>query len=302
MVAPHALCDDARAVIDDDPTVANIVGVRGDGASSMLFFDVARENANPLLSSLRKMGVEERGSITMSEPLAILSDAADHAERLAPGNPDDALVWDHIEEVAQGNSRFSVAFVAFLVLATLIASVGRYLDQPILIVGAMVVGPEFAPIAAICVALVRGRWALIPRAAWALLAGFLVAGVLTWLLWLIGYLAGGVDFDKATSGTLTEFIIAPDIWSFIIAVLAGCAGVLSLTSAKSAALVGVFISVTTVPALATIALASAVGAWSEVTSALIQLSVNVAGLLLAGVATLLVQQLAWRWFRPSRRQ
>jgi uncharacterized membrane protein len=40
----------------------------------------------------------------------------------------------------------------------------------------------------------------------------------------------------------------PDRWSLLVAVLAGIAGVLSLTSAKSGALVGVFISVTTVPA------------------------------------------------------
>ena len=36
--------------------------------------------------------------------------------------------------------------------------------------------------------------------------------------------------------------------SFVVALFAGAAGMLSLVSAKSAALVGVFISVTTVPA------------------------------------------------------
>ncbi|WP_337796620.1 DUF389 domain-containing protein [Kribbella sandramycini] len=40
----------------------------------------------------------------------------------------------------------------------------------------------------------------------------------------------------------------PDKWSAVVAVLAGCAGVLSQTASRSNALVGVFISVTTVPA------------------------------------------------------
>ncbi|MBB5112916.1 putative membrane protein [Micromonospora echinospora] len=37
----------------------------------------------------------------------------------------------------------------------MIAGIGVLLDQPILIVGAMVVGPEFGPLAALCVALLR---------------------------------------------------------------------------------------------------------------------------------------------------
>ena len=48
-----------------------------------------------------------------------------------------------------------------------------------------------------------------------------------------------------------------------MAVLAGIAGVLSLTSAKSGALVGVFISVTTVPAAADMALSLALGGGPE---------------------------------------
>ena len=39
----------------------------------------------------------------------------------------------------------------------------------------------------------------------------------------------------------TNFIYRPDWFSFVVAVLAGCAGTLSLTSAKSGALVGVAI-------------------------------------------------------------
>jgi uncharacterized membrane protein len=47
-----------------------------------------------------------------------------------------------------------------------------------------------------------------------------------------------------------EFIYQVGPFSFIIAVLAGVAGMLAITSAKSASLIGVFISVTTVPAAA----------------------------------------------------
>ena len=42
-----------------------------------------------------------------------------------------------------------------MITAMQIAAVGIVLDKPILIVGAMVVGPEFGPLAGLCVAMVR---------------------------------------------------------------------------------------------------------------------------------------------------
>jgi len=91
----------------------------------------------------------------------------------------------------------------------------------------------------------------------------------------------------------TQFIYSPDKWSFIVALIAGTAGVLSLTSAKSGGLAGVFISVTTVPAAGNIALGIAFGARDEIWTSALQLLVNIAGMALAGWAALAVQQFIW---------
>lgn len=69
---------------------------------------------------------------------------------------------------------------------------------------------------------------------------------------------------------------------------------LSLTSAKSGALVGVLISVTTVPAAANAAVATAYCVWHEATGSLLQLALNLSGIASAGVLTLLLQQFIWR--------
>jgi len=260
----------------------------------MLLFDVARENANSALALLRSMGIVESGSISISEPSTVLSVEAELAEAAAPGHPDDGVVWEQIEDRAASEARPSWSFMAFLVLATLLAGIGRYLDQPILIIGAMVVGPEFAPVAAISLALARGRHRLLLPASLTLFGGFLLATAVSALVWLITYGVGAIDATQATTGKATEFIIKPDGWSFVVALLAGCAGVLSLTTAKSSALVGVFISVTTVPAVGTIGLTLAVGAWGEAGSSMRQLAINLAGLIIAGTITLAVQALAWR--------
>ena len=84
------------------------------------------------------------------------------------------------------------------------------------------------------------------------------------------------DFSGSTH-PLTQFISKPDDFSFIVACFAGAAGMLSLTSAKSGALVGVLISVTTIPAAANIGVAAALGDWSEWRGAMAQLAVNLTG-------------------------
>jgi hypothetical protein len=69
-----------------------------------------------------------------------------------------------------------------------------------------------------------------------------------------------------------------------------------MTARKSSALVGVFISVTTVPAAGNIAVAIALAHWDEVSASLVQLGVNLAGMIVAGVATLFVQRTMWARF------
>nr|BFF25368.1 hypothetical protein GCM10025732_33330 [Glycomyces mayteni] len=107
---------------------------------------------------------------------------------------------------------------------------------------------------------------------------------------------GWIEPTMLDDRPLTSFIIHPDRWSFIVAVLAGVAGILSMTARKSQALVGVFISVTTVPAAGNIAVAIALAHWDEVGASLIQLGVNLAGLVVAGIGTLLVQRFLWSRF------
>jgi uncharacterized hydrophobic protein (TIGR00271 family) len=175
-----------------------------------------------------------------------------------------------------------------MVAAMQIAAVGIVLDQPILIVGAMVVGPEFGPLAAICVALVRREPRLARRSLLALAVGFPV-GTVTTLLATVVLVAVGAFPDDYGTHTFTDFISNPDFLSFFVAVVAGSAGMLSLTNAKSGALVGVLVSVTTIPAASNIGVAAAYGEWDAAAGAAAQLGINLAGIVVAGVVTLYVQ-------------
>jgi uncharacterized hydrophobic protein (TIGR00271 family) len=300
---PAHLTDDVVTLLTEDATATNIAVFEGgyiEPSGSLVLADVAREGANPVVAALRQLGLHRDGSIMISEPGTVLSAAAAAAEKAAPGKPDDGVVWDIVENRVRSESSLSWSFCAFLTLATLIAGVGRLLDQPILIIGAMVVGPEFSPVAAICVALARPRLSLLPTAVVTLVIGFAVAIAVAAPLWYLAELIGLVSAEDAATGDLTAFIIQPDIWSFLIAVLAGIAGVLSLTTSKSGPLVGVFISVTTVPSVGTIALCIGTGVWSEVNGAALQLGINLLGLVLAGTLTLLVERVLWARVHRTR--
>lgn len=301
---PAPLTDRVVGLLSGDPTVTN-VAVFPDGYAkppgALVIADVAREGANPVVAALRALDLHHDGSIMISEAGTILSDAAVHAEKAAPGIPDDGIVWDVVENRVRTESVMSWAFVAFLTLATLIAGAGRLLDQPILIIGAMVVGPEFSPVAAICLALARPRLVILPQALTTLFGGFAIAIAVAAPLWFLARVVGLASGADAATGPQTDFIVSPDIWSFLIALLAGVAGVLALTTSKSGPLVGVFISVTTVPAVGTIALCIGVGVWSEIPGALAQLGLNLCGMVLAGTLTLLVERAVWSRVSPSSR-
>lgn len=76
---------------------------------------------------------------------------------------------------------------------------------------------------------------------------------------------------------------------------------LSLTSAKAGMLVGVAISVTTVPAAANAAVAVVYQDYSQAVGSAVQLLLNLLGIVVAGVLTLAVQHALWRSVRSRAR-
>ncbi|WP_375489743.1 DUF389 domain-containing protein [uncultured Jatrophihabitans sp.] len=280
----------ARAVQDALSAATGVVAVRAGVDTSdgqEITADLARESAGSVLATLHHLDVGTDGLITI-EPLdTALGMLADRAEREAPGEGADAVIWDELAARTGEDSTLTWTFLAFLVLATLLASIGVVTDSPITIVGAMVVGPEFGPLAGLAVGILRRRADAVRRALLALLVGFPVALVVCSLLALLARAVGLIHAGDITgSGRQTEFIYHPGWFSLITALVAGTAGMLSLTSSKSAALVGVFISVTTVPAAGNAAVAGVLGQWRETWLSLAQLGINLVGIVAAGVLTL----------------
>ncbi|WP_432102467.1 DUF389 domain-containing protein [Streptomyces sp. bgisy091] len=280
--------------------VAVLSGAARNPAGDVVLCDVAREAGDELIGGLKKLGIDDCGSITVENMDLTLSRRADEAEREAPGEGMDAVLWEELSEVTHEESTFSATYVTFLSVATMLAACGVMLDNAVLIVGAMAVGPEFGPLAGISTALVQRAPKLVARSLWALIGGFLVAMVATagfaWLMDVLGLF--NEDMINAPRPQ-TGFIWHPDWMSFVVALLAGIAGTLSLTSSKSGALIGVAISVTTVPAAANAAVAFSYQDLDQAWGSSVQLLANLGGIVLAGTVTLLVQKALWHFTRSS---
>jgi uncharacterized hydrophobic protein (TIGR00271 family) len=294
IVAPSHDAEHALDLLKAVPSVVNLVFLPGAAhkpEGDVILCDVAREDASVIISDLKEFGIDREGSIALEHVDSLISEQAEHAERAARGAPSDAVVWEEVGSRTSENTELSVSYLLFMVLACLIACVGIFLDSPILIIGAMVVGPEFGPIAGFCVALVQRRADLVKRSLLPLAIGFPL-GILAAYLFSLAIKAVDLTPDgfSVTDHAATDFISHPDAFSFIVAIFAGTAGILSLTSAKSGALVGVLISVTTIPAAANVGLAAAYQDTDEMLGALAQLGVNLTAIVTAGVITLFVQR------------
>ncbi|MGN9759261.1 DUF389 domain-containing protein [Streptomyces sp. SD31] len=275
-------------------------GAARNPSGDVVLCDVAREAGDELLSRLQELDLDKHGSIAVENIDLSLSERADKAEAEAPGEGADAVLWEHLTDATHEESTLSITYLAFITLATMIAACGVVLDNAILIVGAMAVGPEFGPLAGICTAVVQRAPRLALRSLIALLVGFAVAMAVTvgfsYFMDAVGlFTEAKLEAERPNTG----FIYAPDWFSFVVAVLAGAAGTLSLTSSKSGALVGVAISVTTVPAAANAAVALIYDDANQTWLSTGQLLLNLLGIVLAGTLTLLAQK--WLWARQRER-
>lgn len=297
---PADLADRCEAILRAAPSLTSLSRFHGasiDPPGDVLEAQVERDAVNDLVGALTKLGVPDRGTIQILQPGSWVSQRALEAEQQSPDA--DNVVWPQVIEQAYEQSKITPIFLSFMTMATLLAAIAVITDSPILVVGAMVLGPEFMAVISLGLALIRKRRALLRQAARTLVLGFAFAITAT-----IGFVALARALGLATLADIeaprpgVSFIYTPNVWSLIVAVIAAAAGVLALTSSQSTGIIGVFISVTTIPAAGNIAVGIVFARWNEVLGSAWQLGINVTGMAIAGWLTLAIRQ--WMSQRTSR--
>jgi uncharacterized hydrophobic protein (TIGR00271 family) len=237
-----------------------------------------------LLADLRRLGVpDDDVTLTREEVLG----------RSRGRGTEAGLVWEDVLGMAARNSRPIARYLAFMLVAGVIASYGVLEYNVILIVGAMAISPDLLPITAVGVGLVDRHPRLAGRALMTLIVGMAfasgAAAASAYGQNQFDLVPSDFDIDSTVLGSLTTV----NNETIVVALAAGVAGMLALESRASSG-VGVAVSVTTIPAAAYFGVALGLGERGEALGALEVLGTNVAMLVIAASATLVLQRLLAR--------
>ena len=302
VVSPAALTGQLADRLAVAPGVQNVVVSAGaarrpDGDAVQ--FDVRDGTANPVFKALRELGLDRDRVICVERVDATLTGQAVAAADRGVLRQETAPIWEMVDAVIRQGEAYAPSFYALLTAAGLIGAVGILTNSQILIVGAMVVGPEYNAIMGVALGITKRNRAEAQDGLLALCGGFLAAIAVT-LLFGLAVRASGKTPVLFLHGVrpVADLINTPNAFSVIVAVLAGVVGVVSLTESRVNALIGVFISVTTIPAAASVGLSIAYSSWGEARGSMVQLLLNVILLIVVGAAGLSSQRAIWRWRSP----
>lgn len=266
-------------------------GTALDTGAALVTAELDDDAADAVVDDLTRLGVRA-GDLSIAR-VQVVRPMTPEGYSLELESTTDTLVWTEVADEAIDNVGLRPSYVAYMLVAGVIAAFGVLDRSAILIVGAMAVSPDLLPLTAASVGIVARRPRLFGRAVGTLVPGLVTAVVAAWLVTLLLRVTGVVSLDADISSGVVSGLAHVSVSTVCVAAAAGVAGMLSFETRASFA-VGVAISVTTIPAAAYVGVAAGLQAWHGAAGALAVLGVNLAVLLLAGTATLGVQSLIAR--------
>jgi uncharacterized hydrophobic protein (TIGR00271 family) len=244
----------------------------------LLTAEVSAESADVVLELLIHHGVAE-------DDIALAR--LDEIGPIKPGRTAASLIWADMLGQARVNARPVARYLVFMVAAGVIAAFGVMQANDVLIVGAMAVSPDLLPITAACVGLVNRNFRLANRALVTVAVGMGAACLTAAALAGIGDLLDLLPVHFAVGESALSDLTTVNASTILVAFAAGVAGMLSLET-RASSVVGVAISITTIPAAAYLGVAAGVREAARALGALAVLGINIAVLVLAGTLTLAV--------------
>jgi uncharacterized hydrophobic protein (TIGR00271 family) len=277
-----ALLERVASTLDQTDGVSHVARVDATRPGySLVSARVRPRSVDTLLDTLQGLGVAG-GDVTL--------DRIEVVGALSQGRAERTMVWADVLGTAWLNARPLARYLAFMVVAGVIASYGVVDNNGILIVGAMAVSPDLLPITAIAVGIVGRQAELASRALLTLALGLgaagLAAAVSTFSQDHLGFIPSG--YDVRATGVLTGLTTISNE-TVVVAFVAGVAGMLALETRASSG-VGVAISVTTIPAVGYFGVAVGLRELDKALGALGVLGVNVLMMVVGAVGTLLLQR------------
>jgi len=214
-------------------------------------------------------------------------------EEAEPKTPSPRISREELYSDVSDGAVLSPPYLVLICLSTLVAAIGLVRDNVAVVIGAMVIAPLLGPNVGLSLATTLADYQLGRKAMQTLLAAVALALALSAALGL------ALDPDPATGEIATRTEIS--LYDIVLALAAGAAGVMALTSGAASAVIGVMVAVALLPPLVAGGLLLGSARWAAGGSALLLFGVNVVSINLAGVLTFLLRGIRpMTWWEEDR--
>ncbi|MFY4815111.1 TIGR00341 family protein [Haloarcula argentinensis] len=262
--------------------------------TAVVTFPVPTNALEPVLEELRDVGINDDGYTVVVDANTVISSQFDELEeKYAEEEDEDRIAREELTSKANDLAPSMSNYALMTVISAIIATAGLLLDSPAVVVGSMVIAPLIGPAMTANVGTVVDDHEMFAQGVklQAIGLGLAVASATAFAL-LVRHANVIPPLADVTSVGQIRERVAPDFLSLIVALGAGAAGVVSLTSGVSTALVGVMIAVALIPPAATVGIGIA---WGQPL-----VSLGSAVLLLVNVLSINLAVLVGLWYQGYR--
>ncbi|MFT4947455.1 MAG: putative hydrophobic protein (TIGR00341 family) [Natronomonas sp.] len=280
----------------DDENIDYVVADETSGRkyAGIAYIPLPTNAVEPVLDSLREAGLDDNSYTVVMEANTVISRKFEELEEQYAEEPDeDQIARDELVAAAGSLAPSTRTYVIMTVVSALIATAGLLLDSPAVVVGSMVIAPLVGPAMAASVGTVVNDREMFTRGVRLQILGLLLAiGTAFVFAFAVRHIHLVPPLTDVTAIPEVRERVAPDFLSLVIAIGAGVAGIVSLTTGVSAALVGVMIAVALIPPAATVGIGLA---WAQP-----MVSLSSAVLVLVNVLSINLAALVVLWYSGYR--
>ena len=242
-----------------------------------------------ILELLRDAGLSDEHQTVVMEAETVISrkfeDLEDSLDR--DEHSEDQIAREELVSRANELTPTLPIYVTMTVISAIVATAGLFLDSAAVVVGSMVIAPLIGPALSGSVGTVVNDSELfqsgVKHQALGVLSAIAAAAIFAWIVNVTHIVPPAVDVMAIPE---VSERLRPELLALFIAMGAGIAGILSLTTGISAALVGVMIAAALIPPAAAAGIAIAWGEPAAAIGATVLVLINLLSINLTGLLTL----------------
>jgi len=291
-----------EAVLDalDEEGIDYVVSDETSGRdyNAVVHFPIPTEGVEDALEALRSAGLSEDAyTVVLSAETVVSRHFDDLEDRYSEEEENgDKIAREELVARAKELAPSRPTYVVMTLVSTIIATAGLLLDSPATVVGSMVIAPLLGPAMSASVGTVVDDEDLFRRGVYLQFVGVVLAvvGAAAFAFFVKYTNVVPPGLDVLTLSEVSERL-RPDFLSLVVALGAGVAGVFSLMTGVSSALVGVAIAVALIPPAASVGIGIAWGVPALAVGSGVLVMVNVLSINLAALVVLW-----YSGYRPQR--